>query len=147
MRLVKIISLKGFPMHHLTQILDAHPHPQSAENNLGKMVAQFAECSQSCYACADACLAEGKDMLDKLRHCISTDLACAAVTQTMATLLTRQTAPDKNILRAVAQACEASCRSCAEECEKHADMHAHCKHCGMICRICEKSCRDLAHLL
>ena len=135
-------------MHHLTKILEAHPNPQSlGVDRLKTTIADFVECSQSCFACADACLAEGKDMLEKLRHCISTDLACAEVTQTMATILTHQTAPDKNLVRAVAQACEVACRSCAEECEKHAEMHAHCKHCGAICRECEKACQELASLL
>lgn len=130
-------------MHHLTQILDTHPTPQRLEGNRAETVALLLECSQSCQACADACLAEDPDMLAQLRHCITTDLACATICATMATLLTRQTTPDNDTLRAMAQACETACRSCAEECEKHADMHAHCKHCATVCRACEKRCQDV----
>ena len=37
-------------------------------------------------------------------------------------------------------------RICAEECEKHAGMHIHCKVCASTCRKCEQSCRQLSSL-
>lgn len=129
-------------MHHLTEILKAHPDPQSVgTTQIKDYAAKLSECSLSCFACADACLAE--KTIEKLRKCISSDLSCAECTQALANSLTRQTAPDIAVIRAMAQACEVACRNCAEECEKHADKHAHCDHCAKICRECEQLCSDL----
>jgi len=42
-----------------------------------------------------------------------------------------------------AQACAAMCRSCAEECERHAGMHEHCRVCAEACRRGEHVCNEL----
>lgn len=111
-------------------------------DRLKEAIALLSECARTCQACADACLAE--EHVENLRNCIVSDHACSELCQTLAKLLTMQTAPNKQLLSAVTKACELACRICAEDCEYHADEHEHCMHCGQMCRECEKLCRALA---
>jgi hypothetical protein len=37
----------------------------------------------------------------------------------------------------------AICKSCGDECERHAQMHEHCRVCEQACRRCEQACREL----
>jgi Domain of Unknown Function (DUF326) len=37
----------------------------------------------------------------------------------------------------------AACRSCGDECERHAAMHEHCRVCAEACRRCEQACNEL----
>ena len=55
----------------------------------------------------------------------------------------RLTKPNRALMEAVLNACADACRACAEECERHAGMHAHCKVCATACRACEQACQDL----
>lgn len=137
---------KGANMHHLEETLKTHPQPQgmSAEKRR-ELIATLANCACTCRACADACLAE--PMVEHLRQCIATDLACAEICQTLANLLTRQTASDLRVLESMAETCVVACSTCADECESHAQEHAHCEHCGKACRECEKVCRQLSDSL
>jgi hypothetical protein len=98
-------------------------------------------CSQACTACADACLSE--EMVAELTKCIRTDLDCADICDTTARVLSRHTGYDANISRALLEACATACKSCGDECARHADMHAHCRICADACRACERACRDL----
>jgi hypothetical protein len=41
------------------------------------------------------------------------------------------------------EACAEACRICAEECERHAGDHEHCRVCAEACRRCEQACEDL----
>jgi len=41
------------------------------------------------------------------------------------------------------EACVAICKSCGDECERHAQMHEHCRVCAEACRRCEQACRQL----
>lgn len=99
------------------------------------------ECAQACTACADACL--GEQMVADMRRCITGDLNCADVCAATGRVLSRQTGYDPKISRAALEACREVCRACAEECEKHASMHGHCRICGEACRRCEKACDAL----
>ena len=47
------------------------------------------------------------------------------------------------VTRLLLQACVAVCKSCGDECEMHAQMHAHCRVCAEACRRCEEACRNL----
>jgi hypothetical protein len=40
------------------------------------------------------------------------------------------------------EACLEACRTCGEECERHADHHDHCRVCAEACRRCEQACED-----
>ena len=44
------------------------------------------------------------------------------------------------------QTCALACRLCAEECERHASMHEHCRLCAEACRECEQACNDVLSL-
>ncbi|MEX0939525.1 MAG: four-helix bundle copper-binding protein [Pirellulales bacterium] len=47
------------------------------------------------------------------------------------------------IVRAQLESLETACRSCADECDKHASMHDHCRICAEACRECAQTCRNL----
>ncbi len=108
---------------------------------LARTVDALLQCAQACTACADACLSE--EMVADLRKCIRTDLDCADICVAAANVLSRHTAYDANITRAVVQACVTACKSCGDECETHAKMHEHCRICAEACRACEKACTEL----
>jgi hypothetical protein len=55
----------------------------------------------------------------------------------------RQTDPDAETQRTALEACLAACRASAEECERHAPHHEHCRACAEECRRCERACGDL----
>src|SRR5699024_7266939 len=90
---------------------------------LARAVDALVACAQACTACADACLSE--DMVGQLRTCIRTKLDCADICDTTARVLSRHTGYDANLTRALLQACIQACRSCGDECARHADMHEH----------------------
>ncbi|CAL9275445.1 putative cysteine-rich protein YhjQ [Streptomyces sp. SudanB5_2050] len=98
-------------------------------------------CAQACTACADACLSEG--MVGELTKCIRTDMDCADVCTTTASVLSRHTGYDANVTHAVLRACATVCRACGDECASHADMHEHCRVCAEACRRCEQACEEL----
>jgi hypothetical protein len=110
-------------------------------NKLLTCIEACVECAQACTACADACLSE--EMVAELRKCIRTDLDCADVCEATGRVLSRHTAYDANVTRAVLEACATTCRACGDECESHAGMHEHCRICAGVCRRCEQACRDL----
>ena len=41
----------------------------------------------------------------------------------------------------------ASCKSCGDECERHAQHYEHCRVCERACRACERACRELLSAL
>jgi hypothetical protein len=108
---------------------------------LARTIDALLTCSQTCTACADACLGEG--MVSELVTCIRSDLDCADSCATTARILSRHTGYDANVARAHLQACIAACRTCGDQCEQHASMHDHCRICAEACRACEEACRDL----
>ena len=99
------------------------------------------ECVQACTACADACL--GEEMVAELRRCITVDLNCGDICEATGRVLSRQTSYDPELTRAALTACRDACRRCGEECERHADMHEHCRICAEACRRCEQACDRL----
>lgn len=129
-------------MTHTEQMLNAHPKGTQVDvSALTRVIDTAFDCAQSCTACADACL--GEENVASLRHCIRLDLDCAEVCATTGTVLSRQTEPDWNVVRAQVQACATACQACAAECERHADRHDHCRVCAQACRQCEDACKQL----
>jgi hypothetical protein len=123
----------------ITAMMGSYPAEIRTDRELlAACVAACAECAAACTACADACLSE--EMVSELRKCIRTDLDCADVCETTGRVLSRHTGYDANLTRAVLQACVQACRSCADECERHAGMHEHCRICAAACRRCEDAC-------
>lgn len=122
-------------------------HPQPVDLDVGALSACIDacfECAQACTACADACLAE--DQVAQLVYCIRTNLDCADVCAAAGRLLSRQTQPTWDVLRAQVGACLRACQVCGEACERHGDEHAHCRVCAEACRRCEEACDTLLNL-
>lgn len=128
---------------HIAVMLDVHPQAAeiSERSKLAECITACSQCAQICTSCADACLAE--DMVADLVACIRTDLDCADICTATGTILARQTASNPGVVRALLEACRAACSACAEECEKHAGMHEHCRICAAACRRCEQACDAL----
>ncbi len=110
-------------------------------DKLGACIEACIECAQACTACADACLSE--QMVAELTKCIRTDLDCSDICGSTANVLSRHTGYDANVTRAALESGRIVCGACADECEKHADMHEHCRICAEACRRCERACAEL----
>ena len=131
---------------HIRTMLASHPerHGMVPEPVASCIEACF-HCASICHACADACLAE--DMVKDLTQCIRLDLDCADLCLTAGTMMLRRTGSNEDVLRRMVDACAVTCRLCAEECERHAAHHMHCKHCAEACRDCERACVDAGRSL
>ena len=124
------------------EMTKAHPQPTSLDRDaLLRCIEECFDCAATCTSCADACL--GENDVQELVRCVRLNLDCADVCDAAGRILTRQTAPDLDLLRATTEACATACRACAEECERHAAHHEHCRICAEVCRRCEQACDDL----
>jgi hypothetical protein len=81
--------------------------------------------------------------VQELVRCVRLNLDCADACTAGGRILTRQTAPDLEVVRAAIEACAAACRACGAECERHAAHHEHCRLCAQACRRCEQACNEL----
>lgn len=106
---------------------------------LSAVIEAAGDCAAHCDACADACLEEGDP---DLHRCVRSDLDCADICTATAKVVARAGASGAPWLELV-EVCAAACGACAQECEKHADMHDHCRACAEACRRCEQACREL----
>jgi hypothetical protein len=70
-------------------------------------------------------------------------LDCADVCTVTAAVLSRQAEHDPIVTESLLGVCAAACRSCGDECERHARMHEHCRVRAEACRRCEQACREL----
>jgi hypothetical protein len=123
-------------------MLETYPQSINLDRaRLADAIDTVTTCAEACTACADACLSEG--MVAELTKCIRTNLDCADVCTATARVLSRHTAYDANLSRALLEACATACRACADECATHARMHEHCRICAEACRSCEQACREL----
>ena len=73
-------------------------------------------------------------------------LDCADVCTATAGVIGRQAEYDASLIRPLLESCVAICRSCGDECERHAHM-PHCQICAEACRRCERACRELLDAL
>jgi hypothetical protein len=140
----------GFAGHDLASTKDMNTqamlttHPKAKRINIDPLVTCIEachDCVQACTTCADACLAE--EMVAELRRCIRTNLDCAEICGATADVLSRLTEPEASVVRAQLEACALVCNACAEECERHAKKHEHCRVCAASCRRTEKICQQL----
>lgn len=123
-------------------------HPKGQETNIDPFIACIRacyECVQVCGMCADACLAE--DMVKELTRCIRLNLDCADICLSTGQILSRQTEPEWLLSRLQLEACARACELCGEECERHANMHEHCRVCAEACRNCQHACEQLLQQL
>ncbi|MGB2875267.1 MAG: hypothetical protein WBB76_07300 [Gaiellaceae bacterium] len=124
------------------KIVEEHPLPASdLRDVLLRCAEECLDCGASCTACADASLSES-DALE-LRAVIRLALDCADVCNSTARGAIRQSSPDIRLIRAAVEASAAACVACAEECERHAAHHEHCRICAEVCRRCKAACDDV----
>ena len=91
-------------------------------------------CAAECNHCATACLSE--ENVKILARCIKLDMDCADICTLISRFLARGSEHAQHLLKECAEICNA----CAEECEKHAHHHDHCKKCAEVCRVCAEAC-------
>jgi Domain of Unknown Function (DUF326) len=124
------------------EILAAHPRPTSLDRDVVlRCIDACVESAASCTACADASL--GEDDVEEMVRCIRLCLDCADICETTGRVVIRQTEADLGVVRATVEACATACRASAEECDRHAAHHEHCRLCAEVCRRCEQACNDL----
>jgi hypothetical protein len=130
-------------MGHASAMLDTYPADLGRVNReaLSRCIEACFDCAQTCTACADACLSD--QMVAELVKCVRTDLDCADICETTGRVLSRHTGYDAILTREVVQVCATACRTCGDECGRHADMHEHCRVCAQECRRCEQACNEL----
>jgi hypothetical protein len=131
-------------MEPIARMLQSHPRPTAALGNTGAIahaISSLATCAATCTSCADACL--GEQAVASLTRCIRLNLDCADVCAATASLLSRRTDSDVDVVRSQLQACVVACHACAAECEGHADHMEHCQVCADACHACARVCREL----
>lgn len=125
---------------HVREMISAHPDVKGRISEpLIACIEACHDCAQTCTSCADACIAE-QDVA-QLRQCIRLNLDCADICDATGALASRRAGSNQEVLRATIETCALACRACAEECEKHAGHHEHCRVCAQECRRCEQACR------
>src|SRR5436305_14473214 len=112
-------------MTHVEEMLRTYPADLGDVDRaaLVRCIDECFDCSQTCTACADACLSEAgvADLVKFVRTCLD----CAAICDATGRMLSRHTGYDGNLTRAMLQPCETACRSGPDEYEGHAQMHEH----------------------
>jgi hypothetical protein len=134
--------VKEEAMSYARQLLDSYPGTLNADAGvLAATIDALSDCAQACAADADADLAE-QDLAEMVK-CIRLCLDCVDVCTATAGVVSRQTDYDASITRPLLEACVATCKSCGDECGRHAQHHEHCRVCEQACRRCEQACREL----
>ena len=129
-------------MSYARQLLDAYPGTVSTDAGmLAAAIDALSDCAQVCIADADADLRE-QDLAEMVK-CIRLCLNCTDVCTATLGVVSRPTDSDAAVTGPLLEACIAICKSCGDECERHAAMHEHCRVCGQACRRCEQACREL----
>jgi hypothetical protein len=124
------------------EIIERHPRPVSLDRDvLLRCIDECFDCAATCTSCADACL--GESDVPELVRSVRLNLDCADVCDATGRVVTRQTEPDLGVVRAALETCVVACRACADECDRHAAHHDHCRVCAEVCRRCEQACDDL----
>jgi hypothetical protein len=124
------------------EMLDTDPSQALLDKQLlASCIDTCLECVQACTTCADADL--GEQMVANLTKCARLNQDCADVCATTARVLSRLTGYDRDLTRAVVQACGQACKASGDECERHAQMHEHCRVCAEVCRRCQQRCEEV----
>jgi hypothetical protein len=129
-------------MSYARQLLDTYPRTFNVDAGvMAATIDALSDCAQACIADADDDLSEQHiaDMVKCIRLCLD----CANICTATLGVVSRQTEYDANVTRPLLEACVAACRSCGDECERHAQMHEHCRVCAEACRRCEQACNEL----
>jgi hypothetical protein len=129
-------------MSYARQLLDTYPRDFNVDAGvLAATIEALNDCAQACTADADADLSEQN--VAEMVKCIRLCLDCADVCAATVGVTSRQSEYDANLTKPLLEACAAICKSCGDECERHSQMHEHCRVCAEACRRCEQACREL----
>jgi hypothetical protein len=124
------------------EIIELHPRPTGVDRAvLVRCIEECLDCGASCTACADASLSEAD--VEEMRRVIRLCADCADACDATGRIVARQTAPSVELMSTIVRACAAACLACAEECDRHAAHHEHCRVCAEVCRRCKQACDDL----
>ena len=127
-------------MSYARQILDTYTlDPRLDRGILGETIDALNDCIQACIVDTDADLSE-PDLADMVK-CVRLCLHCTEVCTATAAVLSRPAEFDTLVVKPLVESCIAICRSCGDECGRHAQMHDHCRVCEKACRQCEQACR------
>ncbi|HEX5295959.1 MAG TPA: four-helix bundle copper-binding protein [Streptosporangiaceae bacterium] len=130
-------------MSYARQILGSYQSAPGVDAAvLAAAIDAISDCAQACIADNDADLSEQN--VTEMVRCIRLCLNCADVCTATGAVVSRPAGYDAEVVRLLLQACVAICKSCGDECERHARMHEHCRVCAEACRRCEQACRELA---
>jgi hypothetical protein len=129
-------------MSYARQLLDTFSRGVPVDPDvLAAAIDAMGDCAQSCTADNAADL--GEHNLAEMVRCIRLCTDCADICTAARAVTSRLVEYDPAVVRPLLESCVASCRSCGDECERHAAMHAHCRVCAQACRHCEQACRAL----
>ena len=129
-------------MSYARQMLDTYPRPVDVDADLlAATIDALSDCAQACMADTDADLSEQN--LAEMVRCIRLCLDCTDVCTATAGVISRLGEYDPSATKPLLEACAAVCKSCGDECERHAPHYEHCRVCAEACRRCERACRDL----
>jgi hypothetical protein len=129
-------------MSYARQLLDSYQGTVNVDVALlAAAIDAISDCAQACTADTDADLGE-QDVAEMVR-CIRLCLNCTDVCTATAGVISRPADYDADVVRPLLQACVAVCKSCGDECERHAAHMPHCRVCTEACRRCEQACRHL----
>lgn len=129
-------------MSYARQILGSYQSAPGVDAAvLAAAIDAISDCAQACIADNDADLSEQN--VTEMVRCIRLCLNCADVCTATGAVVSRPAGYDAEVVRLLLQACVAICKSCGDECERHAHMQ-HCRVCAEACRRCEQACRELA---
>lgn len=120
----------------------SHPEQPSHPDAISRSIEACFSCVETCTACADACLAEKQ--VERLITCIRLNHDCAAVCAATGSILSRANkVGHRQLLEAQLTTCIAFARTCAAECQRHANMHQHCDICAKACQHCVNACTEM----
>jgi hypothetical protein len=129
-------------LSYARQLLDTYPGTLNFDAGmLAATIDALNDCAQACIADTDADL--GEQNVAEMVKCIRLCLDCVDVCTATVGVTSRQAEFDPNVAKPLLEACVAICKSCGDECERHAQMHEHCRVCAEACRRCEQACREL----
>jgi hypothetical protein len=129
-------------MSYARQLRDSYPGSVTVDTGaLAATIDALNDCAQACTADADADLSE--QHLPELVTCIRLCSDCADICAATVGVSSRQAEYDPTVAKPLLEACAAICKSCGDECERHAPRHEHCRVCAEACRRCEQACREL----
>jgi uncharacterized protein DUF326 len=129
-------------LSYAKQLLDTYPSTLNVDAGmLAAAIDALNDCAQACIADTDADLSEQN--VTEMVRCIRLCLDCVDVCTATVGVTSRPTEFDPDVTKPLLEACVAICKSCGDECERHAHMHEHCRVCAEACRRCEQACREL----